>query len=218
MEPAIPQHSFRGSKEQWDPFNLYLIIYIRDFLQKGINFYNGLLLRWRRHISHHIFSLFSFSSFLGAELALAGSAPTVLEDLSGLAGQEVSVPCSVDVATCGDFHSVKWYRESQRVFVYSELANLERSEGSLTNRYLVKFQWSALQSLYWRWILVNAHCASSVQSSRSRELCHPPSMASQITWLDCISASSMPGRWGHCTERERERVWDRTSQKTGSSQ
>ncbi|XP_057364590.1 B-cell receptor CD22-like isoform X9 [Daphnia carinata] len=70
----------------------------------------------------------------GAELALAGNAPTVLEDLSGLAGQEVSVPCSVDVATCGDFHSVKWYRESQRVFVYSELANLERSEGSLTNR------------------------------------------------------------------------------------
>ena len=55
MEPAIPQHSFRGSKEQWDPFNLYLIIYIRDLLQKGINFYNGLLLRWRRHISHHIF-------------------------------------------------------------------------------------------------------------------------------------------------------------------
>ncbi|XP_045036805.1 hemicentin-1-like isoform X2 [Daphnia magna] len=70
----------------------------------------------------------------GAELALAGNVPTVLEDLSGLAGQEVSVPCSVDVATCGDFHSVKWYRESQRVFVYSELANLERSEGSLTNR------------------------------------------------------------------------------------
>ncbi|XP_046442909.1 hemicentin-1-like isoform X6 [Daphnia pulex] len=70
----------------------------------------------------------------GAELALAGNAPTILEDLSGLAGQEVSVPCSVDVATCGDFHSVKWYRESQRVFVYSELANLERSEGSLTNR------------------------------------------------------------------------------------
>jgi hypothetical protein len=73
--------------------------------------------------------------FKGAELALAGNAPTILEDLSGLAGQEVSVPCSVDVATCGDFHSVKWYRESQRVFVYSELANLERSEGSLTNRY-----------------------------------------------------------------------------------
>ena len=77
-----------------------------------------------------------FFSFKGAELALAGSAPTILEDLSGLSGQEVSVPCSVDVATCGDFHSVNWYRESQRVFVYSELANLERSEGSLTNRFV----------------------------------------------------------------------------------
>ena len=68
---------------------------------------------------------------------MAGSAPTILEDLAGLAGQEVSVPCSVDVATCGDFHSVKWYRETQRVFVYSELANLERSEGSLANRYQI---------------------------------------------------------------------------------
>lgn len=82
------------------------------------------------------FLLFGFFLFvlIGAELALAGTAPTVLDDLAGLAGQEVSVPCSVDVATCGDFHSVKLYRESQRVFVYSELANLERSEGSLANR------------------------------------------------------------------------------------
>lgn len=78
--------------------------------------------------------LLFFVGFLGAELALAGTAPIVLEDLAGLASHEASVPCNVDVATCGDFHSIKWYRESQRVFVYSELANLERSEGSLTNR------------------------------------------------------------------------------------
>lgn len=71
----------------------------------------------------------------GAELAVIGASSAILEDLSGLAGQEISVPCSVDVAACGDFHSIKWYRESQRVFVFSELANLERSEGSLTNRY-----------------------------------------------------------------------------------
>lgn len=70
----------------------------------------------------------------GAELAAIGASSAILEDLSGRAGDEVSIPCSVDVIACGDFHSVKWYRESQRVFVFSELANLERSEGSLTNR------------------------------------------------------------------------------------
>ena len=64
--------------------------------------------------------------FLGSSL--------VLNDLVGLAGHEASLGCSVDVASCGDFHSVKWYRESQRIFVFSELANLERSEGFLTNR------------------------------------------------------------------------------------
>lgn len=78
--------------------------------------------------------MFFLCLFVGGELALVGTSSAVLEDLSGLAGQEISVPCSVDVAGCGDFHSVKWYRESQRVFVFSELANLERSEGFLANR------------------------------------------------------------------------------------
>ena len=42
------------------------------------------------HFSSYFFSLFSFSSFVGAELALAGSAPTVLEDLSAIpAGEKV---------------------------------------------------------------------------------------------------------------------------------
>lgn len=97
---------------------------------------------------------------------MAGNAPTILEDLSGLAGQEVSVPCSVDVATCGDFHSVKWYRESQRVFVYSELANLERSEGSLTNRYFhspfsfLRWHWARACTLYTSDALISMHIRS----------------------------------------------------------
>lgn len=78
--------------------------------------------------------LLFFFVFKGIGSTTTGATFLVLDDLSGLAGQEVSVPCTVDVSSCGDFHSVKWYRESQRVFVFSELANLERSEGSLTNR------------------------------------------------------------------------------------
>ena len=65
-------------------------------------------------------------------LVVTGS--VVVEDVTGLSGQEVSLPCDVDVEACGDFHSIKWFRESQRIFVLSELANLERSESFLTNR------------------------------------------------------------------------------------
>lgn len=57
-----------------------------------------------------------------------------MSEVTGLAGRDASLPCTADVAVCGDFHSIKWYRGSQRVFVYSDLANLERSEGSLLNR------------------------------------------------------------------------------------
>jgi hypothetical protein len=60
-------------------------------------------------------------------------------DVSGLSGQEILLPCSVDVNACGDFHSIKWYRGGQRIFVFSELANLERSEGFLSNRSVAFF-------------------------------------------------------------------------------
>ena len=55
-------------------------------------------------------------------------------EVTARSGHEVTLPCDVDVAACGGFHSIKWYRQAQRVFVYSELANLERSEGTLQNR------------------------------------------------------------------------------------
>lgn len=70
----------------------------------------------------------------GAEINTSGMLPAVTSQLSGLAGQDIILPCSIDVAVCGEFHSVKWYREAHRVFVFSELAKLERSEGPLLNR------------------------------------------------------------------------------------
>jgi len=69
---------------------------------------------------------------VNAAHAAAGS--EVEEFVSGLAGQDVSLPCSVDVNACGEFHSIKWYRDGQRVFLFSELANLDRGEGVLANR------------------------------------------------------------------------------------
>lgn len=65
---------------------------------------------------------------------IEGVAAEKEDHVVGLAGSDVLLSCSVDVAECGEFHSIKWYRDNQRVFLFSELASLERGEGPLANR------------------------------------------------------------------------------------
>ena len=56
--------------------------------------------------------------------------------MSGLAGESVRLPCEIDKNNCGGFHNIKWYKSNQRVFIFSELANVRRPEGGiLTERY-----------------------------------------------------------------------------------
>jgi hypothetical protein len=55
-------------------------------------------------------------------------------DLSGLVGETIFLPCDVDTEKCGDLHSIKWYRGSSRIFVFSEMAGIARSEGDYTER------------------------------------------------------------------------------------
>ena len=37
-------------------------------------------------------------------------------------------------ARCGDFHSIKWYKENRRVFVYSPVVDFSKAEGELLER------------------------------------------------------------------------------------
>ncbi|KAK3852685.1 hypothetical protein Pcinc_040738 [Petrolisthes cinctipes] len=46
----------------------------------------------------------------------------------------VQLPCEVDRASCGDFHSIKWYKDSDRVYIFSDMANVRRAEGPLLER------------------------------------------------------------------------------------
>ena len=36
---------------------------------------------------------------------------------------------------CGDYHSLKWYRDTSRVYVYSPIAQFSNAEGSLMDRW-----------------------------------------------------------------------------------
>ena len=44
------------------------------------------------------------------------------------------LPCTINREECGDFHSIKWYKENRRVFVYSPIADFARAEGELQER------------------------------------------------------------------------------------
>lgn len=44
------------------------------------------------------------------------------------------LPCTINREECGDFHSIKWYKENRRVFVYSPIADFTNAEGELQER------------------------------------------------------------------------------------
>ncbi|GLV32173.1 neuromusculin [Carabus blaptoides fortunei] len=61
------------------------------------------------------------------------------DEVRAQAGAPVSLPCRVDTAQCGELHSVKWYRDNHRVFVFSHVANIRRPEGEGSDRMDVEY-------------------------------------------------------------------------------
>jgi hypothetical protein len=51
-------------------------------------------------------------------------------------GDSISLPCIINREECGDFHSIKWYKENRRVFVYSPIADFAKAEGELLDRFV----------------------------------------------------------------------------------
>lgn len=58
----------------------------------------------------------------------------ILDEVKAKSGEEVFLPCSINRQRCGDFHSIKWYKENRRVFVYSPMADFAKAEGELLDR------------------------------------------------------------------------------------
>ena len=58
----------------------------------------------------------------------------IREEVKSKAGFNVDLPCVINQAECGDFHSIKWYKENRRVYVYSPIAHFAKAEGELVDR------------------------------------------------------------------------------------
>ncbi|XP_067007165.1 nephrin isoform X1 [Anabrus simplex] len=59
--------------------------------------------------------------------------------MSGLVGETVLLPCKVDTEECGLMHSIKWYRGSSRIYVFSDRSNIAHPEGEYTDRIVLKY-------------------------------------------------------------------------------
>ena len=67
-------------------------------------------------------------------------AGAIREEVKSKAGATVDLPCVINQNECGDFHSIKWYKENRRVYVYSPIANFAKAEGELVERGTLIFE------------------------------------------------------------------------------
>lgn len=43
-------------------------------------------------------------------------------------GQTAVLPCPVDTKQCGKLHSLKWYKDTSRIYVFSQLGGINGGE------------------------------------------------------------------------------------------
>lgn len=54
-------------------------------------------------------------------------------DIKALVGDTATLICPI-VASCGALHSIKWYRENERIAVMAESSNFIKIEGNMKDR------------------------------------------------------------------------------------
>ena len=61
------------------------------------------------------------------------------DEVRARAGEAVSLSCAVNKPRCGDFHSIKWYKENRRVYVYSPVVDFSKEIVNIITRNLIRF-------------------------------------------------------------------------------
>ncbi|XP_059086621.1 hemicentin-1-like isoform X5 [Tigriopus californicus] len=94
------------------------------------------MLSWKFRTCLLAMSLFGAFGTSQLPVVYGASSPgsSVRDEVKATAGSEVTLACVVNQNKCGEFHSIKWYKENRRVFVYSPVADFAKAEGELTDR------------------------------------------------------------------------------------
>lgn len=64
--------------------------------------------------------------FLLATCHVSSTRAGLRDEVKARAGSGVTLRCAVNKARCGDFHSIKWYKENRRVYVYSPVVDFSK--------------------------------------------------------------------------------------------
>ena len=46
--------------------------------------------------------------------------------------------CALDRESCGEYHSIKWYKDGLRIAVYSQMHNFQQAEGDFQERVVME--------------------------------------------------------------------------------
>nr|XP_022900084.1 uncharacterized protein LOC111413372 isoform X2 [Onthophagus taurus] len=68
-------------------------------------------------------------------------------EIKAFVGSTVALPCRLDTSVCGNLHSVKFYRETSRIYVYSQVGGVARAEGDATQRMKVEYRQDRMEAL-----------------------------------------------------------------------
>jgi len=75
--------------------------------------------------------IFLFSLFLFSSQNFVSGAPA---EIIASSGDQILLSCPVNTQDCGAYHSLKWYHEDTRVYVFSPTAQFKNAEGALMSR------------------------------------------------------------------------------------
>lgn len=63
--------------------------------------------------------------------------PPTVDPKSVIRGQSTTLTCPIDITNCGDLHSIKWFKGTERIGVASGDGKFSQVEGSFSDRYNV---------------------------------------------------------------------------------
>ncbi|XP_044766559.1 uncharacterized protein LOC123322654 isoform X3 [Coccinella septempunctata] len=94
----------------------------------------------RKNMQHLLSSAFFLFAFIVRYTAAGESS------FNAFVGTTVALPCTVDTKQCGALHSVKWYRDMSRIYVFSHAGGIARAEGDATDRMTVEYTENSMEA------------------------------------------------------------------------
>lgn len=67
--------------------------------------------------------------------SLANNIMATVDTKSVSRGQSATLTCPIDITNCGELHSIKWFKGSERIGVASGDGKFSQVEGTFSDRY-----------------------------------------------------------------------------------